>query len=1043
MNSDNSIDPTTMLVRLILPGILIFLSTFTGHTQKVSEYKFSILNDKNGLAGNFIVDIIQDHQGYMWFGTEAGLQRYDGNRFLTFKNRPGDLQTIPYNTVEKIYEDKKRNLWIITSDDRIGIFNTSYFTYKEVPVPNMKKDGLMGVKHLLEDRDGNLYLGIEQQEKAFYVYSEKDKGFVPSGLNEALPAKWPLTDFFYDNHTNRFWMATDSGLVVYDPVRRQSSYRGHNVSNDPVITRMSGERYLQKIYIDVQKNFWCVTAMDVNVPPVIHRYDAASSQYDQYIPWKDTRTNFRQIHNIFSQKNGRIWVVGLPFIMEYKKGQTPVFDSIPVNDNCNPESLTFNAALTIFEDNERTLWVGTTNGVIHFAPDANLFSNYLLQKNTISKPEEKATMAIFERKNGELWAGCGNSGLYTMNNNFSPIVAKGDPVSKFDSGRTIWSIHEHSMTGLVWMGYTRGQLAVYDPKTGNTDVWPMPVFDGKPVHKIAEDKNGNLWFITRAYDSAATLVKWDRKLAGDDPRKGFVLVKKTKATLASILVDNRNTVWVGTGGDGLHKYNAETNTLERKIVPHEGDSRTVLYDNSVTDILQYNDSLLVTAGNVISVINLRTNAVTSYSRLDGLPGTAISIEKDKEGILWMGMMEGGICRFNLPRKIFTVYTKEDGMIDDYFNVTASTTLTDGRMLFYTGRCIVAFKPEEVSKVASAPPALITDFKLLNISLPVDSLLKLPRLHLPYDQNSVTIEFSALNFASQNKINYYYQMEGLDKNWIPADETQRAIYNYLPAGKYTFLIKTDNGSDGDTAITKLALTVHAAFWKTWWFWALIALMVASVLYLLDRERVKRLVSLQKMRTEIAVNLHKDVSSTLNNINLLSEMARIKADKDLDRSKEYIQQISDKSNRMIVAMDDILWSIEPENDSMERSLLRMREYMDELRNKYNADIKLVADKFQSRVVLDMKKRHEFFYIFKEALRSVVQLAEGRDTLVHLDASKNKLVLKLQDATANPFNRQSELDEAIKDIHNHSAIIDAETDIQYDQKGIAIIIQLPLNK
>jgi glucose-6-phosphate-specific signal transduction histidine kinase len=285
------------------------------------------------------------------------------------------------------------------------------------------------------------------------------------------------------------------------------------------------------------------------------------------------------------------------------------------------------------------------------------------------------------------------------------------------------------------------------------------------------------------------------------------------------------------------------------------------------------------------------------------------------------------------------------------------------------------------------------------------------------------------------------MEGLDKDWITGDETQRAIYNYLPAGRYTFLIKTDNGNTGDTAITKLAITVHAAFWKTWWFWAIIALAVASVLFMLDRERVKRLVSLQKMRTEIAVNLHKDISSTLSNINLLSEMARIKADKDLDRSKEYIQQISDKSNRMIVAMGDILWSIEPENDSMEKSLLRMREFIDELKNRYNARIELVADKLPTRVSMDMKKRHEFFLIFKEALHTVVELAEGRDTLIQLDAAKNNLVLKIQDASANPFNQQAVLNEAIKDIHSRSALIDAETDIQFDQKGIAMIIELPL--
>src|SRR5688572_8528374 len=181
------------MLRLILPGIVLLLSIFSGHTQKVSEYKFSVLSTNNGLAGNFVTTITQDHKGFMWIGTENGLQRYDGRRFLTFKNKPGDPQSLPYNVVENIYEDKKQNLWVITSDDRIGQFNTSHFTYKEVPVPGIKKEGLMGIKHLVEDKDHHLFLAIEAQPKSFYQYSEKEKSFLPAQhLNEVLPRNWML-----------------------------------------------------------------------------------------------------------------------------------------------------------------------------------------------------------------------------------------------------------------------------------------------------------------------------------------------------------------------------------------------------------------------------------------------------------------------------------------------------------------------------------------------------------------------------------------------------------------------------------------------------------------------------------------------------------------------------------------------------------------------------------------------------------------------------------------------------------------------------------
>ena len=128
-----------MLLRLVLIGIVLIASVFTGHAQKVSEYKFTVLNTTVGLAGNLVLDVTQDHKGYMWFATDGGLQRYDGKRFLTFKNKPGDLTSIPKNYLEIVHEDKKHNLWIVTNDDRIGIFNTSFFTYKEVTFPKIDK----------------------------------------------------------------------------------------------------------------------------------------------------------------------------------------------------------------------------------------------------------------------------------------------------------------------------------------------------------------------------------------------------------------------------------------------------------------------------------------------------------------------------------------------------------------------------------------------------------------------------------------------------------------------------------------------------------------------------------------------------------------------------------------------------------------------------------------------------------------------------------------------------------------------------------------
>jgi len=400
----------------------------------------------------------------------------------------------------------------------------------------------------------------------------------------------------------------------------------------------------------------------------------------------------------------------------------------------------------------------------------------------------------------------------------------------------------------------------------------------------------------------------------------------------------------------------------------------------------------------------------------------------------------GIFRINIRSKIFIQFDRADGIANDRFIVAASYVLPDGKILFGADNQFVSFDPEKVQINNASPDVRITGFKLANKPLQLDSLLKRKRITLGPDDNSITIEFSGLSYNNTYIIRY--KLEGLEKDWKVADKNFQAIYSYLPPGTYTFLAQSEDAEGHSSKnITRLTFVVNPPFWKTWWFFCLLALVVAGVFYWLDKQRVNKIVALQSVRTEIASNLHDEVNTTLNNINLLSEMARIKADKDIDRSKEFIDQISLKSHSMILAMDDILWSIDPQNDSMEKSLLRMMEFADVMKNLYGAAIEIALDKKVRTLKLDMKTRHDVFLIFKEALRTIVEYSGGRQTLIHIDLFRNKLSVKLQDATANLDKNAAEIDASIKEMNNKAALIHADLDVQYDKKGIAIILLVPV--
>ena len=210
--------------------------------------------------------------------------------------------------------------------------------------------------------------------------------------------------------------------------------------------------------------------------------------------------------------------------------------------------------------------------------------------------------------------------------------------------------------------------------------------------------------------------------------------------------------------------------------------------------------------------------------------------------------------------------------------------------------------------------------------------------------------------------------------------------------------------------------------------------------LDRERLNRLKALQKVRADIAGNLHNELNVALNNINILSEMAMMKADKDIHRSKEFMQQIKSKSHNMIISMDDMLWSINPANDPIKEMMTRLKEFIDSLQSRHESFIHLNIDKKLYGLELDMRKRHELFLMFKLALRMVVEDASGKHVQVNIDHAKTKLIFKVRDEKA-AITHPTLFTAKEAQLNDRATIIDAVADVQVDSKGIAIIVQMPM--
>jgi glucose-6-phosphate-specific signal transduction histidine kinase len=256
----------------------------------------------------------------------------------------------------------------------------------------------------------------------------------------------------------------------------------------------------------------------------------------------------------------------------------------------------------------------------------------------------------------------------------------------------------------------------------------------------------------------------------------------------------------------------------------------------------------------------------------------------------------------------------------------------------------------------------------------------------------------------------------------------------------FKVKSEN-ADGMVSeeMASIPIFVRPPFWKTWWFYCLVLLTVFIVLYLFDRERMKKMKSLQQLRTQIAGNLHEEVSYALNNINVLSEIAKIKADRNVEQSKDIIDQISDRSRYMIESMDDVLWSIQPENDNMRHTIARIKETTDNFIATYNTNIDLIVDFRLQKLTLDMKKRHELFFLYKETMLFVLQNNSCKQLFVNFNFKGGKLLLEILSECNNTVEN---FEKALKNrISKRMNNLKGSFDIVTENRSLSLLLTIPI--
>ncbi|MCD2423464.1 hypothetical protein LQ567_11875 [Niabella pedocola] len=950
-----------MIKRLLC--FILLVGCFSANAQQ--NYLFAHLGLRDGLSSNTVSKVQQDAKGYIWMATPTCLQRYDGYRFLNFLT---DGRQLPQGALNDLYIDRKNRVWMIIADSVLGYLNTTDFKWHPVKVHRPAH---------IRPRNASLY--VDQDEHILMVY--RLQGFMT--LNAAatevserhnwfqLPAGWLPTQFYQDANRN-YWIGTANGLVKYNPFHRQLSYAGSNTGNDPCIEAFGNLKMVNFFYVDAEQRKWIGAWPETGL--IIQSMDASGriERWDDVI-LQALKNEYFTAYGVI-ETEGAIWMAGDNLFAKLNPAKHRV--ELIEKNGPGTYSLRYDVVHHILEDREKNIWLATNKGLYHFNPPQHLFNFINNRVAGNDAPFKQDVTDILETRTGEILVSTWGHGIFSYNQQLQPLAPGFFPGDAGLKEGMVWCLEETHKGDIVW-GIQNGGVGFYNRSTqAITHVYP-PVFQRTTVRQVAADKNGNLWFGTQG----GHIVKYHPET------QTWKLIEKTNSPVCRLLISKQNEVWAGTIWDGLYRIDAVKEQRTGHYTPSLPEGKSIL-GLSVPDIATANDSTLVFSSDGLNILDTKTGTFRYQKKKAPLANLAV----DRSGVIWTSSPTGITAQWPDKNVGEYAFDERNGLDDLSYNYAAAANLRDGRIIFGTNHGIVIFNPTAImSRIKNhTPPVQLAELYINDVAVPVDSILALKKLRLGPGRIDIKARFTTNTFHTVYPV--YFQFEGMDKNWKPATATGEVLLNYLPSGKYTLSTAFLNEEHSLVGILSIPIEIAAPFYKTLWFYILLALLALFLLYIFDHYRMKRREEMEKLRTNIGSRLHNDVSTTLENINILSEMAVLKHMSDPKKSQEFLEQIRFRSSEMISAMQDMLWAISPENDNTEQLLRRLHKYVGILNNRYRTHIDLAHDPKVALLKMNVQLRYEILLLFKRSIKALLN-AGAENICIHFGSDKNRLLYTLQ--------------------------------------------------
>jgi signal transduction histidine kinase/ligand-binding sensor domain-containing protein/CheY-like chemotaxis protein len=830
-----------ILVACAATALLNAVALAGAPTPATRPMYFEHLTMRDGLSMSTINCMLQDSQGYIWLGTEAGLNRYDGYTARQFRRERGNPHALASDYVWSMAEDAQGDLWLATDGGGVARWDRRTETFQQFRHDPQQPQSLAsdGVRALLIDSKGFIWAGTKDHgldildpktgTARHYRHRESDAYSLPSDAIGAL----------YTDHEGRIWVGSDGGLSRYDATADGFVTYGEAMSAaqlSDLRVRAIREDHTGALWIGTVNGGLARLAQNGNLLTVF-RHDASNPR----------SLSHDHVWAVLEDDAQRLWIAtadGLD-LLDRSSDSFVRYG----HDADNPQSLRDADAMSLYQDRGGVLWVGTREGgASHWNPRSWLLGHYFSDAFRGAQIESFA-----EDGAGKVWVGTIGAGLIEIDTRTGRerhyVADKSGGSPQLSDDRVMALLNDHQ--GSLWIGTMSGGLDRLDLASGKLRVYRSIAGDASTlpadgVMSLYEDRLGTLWVGT----FRGGLASIDR--ATDKITRYPVAVPAANSLSSSkasaIVEDSIGNLWIGTIGGGL-------NSFERKSGRFHAYRRDDRDPKSLSDDTVYalhidphGDLWVGTAGGGLDRVigsSAKPESVQfeNQSGLRGMPSQVVyGIESDREGRLWLST-NNGLARFDTRSHTVKIFHQVHGLQDDEFNVNAHFRSAEGILYFGGNHGFNAFSPSLIASEGPAPPVVLTMAAKLNQPLTAPQLPSATRpLSLAYDDKLVTLDFSALDFTSPADNHYSYQLEGFDNGWIDAGTTHRATYANLNAGNYLFKVRAAN-ADGIWSEDSLTIPVHVAPapWNTLAAriaYLLIGLGILAYLWRFQRQRRER-------------------------------------------------------------------------------------------------------------------------------------------------------------------------------------------------------------